>query len=119
MSGDTVAVWGCGPVAQMAIQNAWPLGTGRVIAIVRIREHLTMVQTVGWGEMLDGTKEDVHERLIALTNGRGQVRCIDAVRAEAHAGDGVDTVPDKAKAATVRTVDRAAGPQIPPCPFVG
>jgi len=73
----------------------------------------------GWGEMLDGTKQDVHERLIALTNGRGPDRCLDAVRAEAHAGDGVDAVPDKAKAATVRTVDRSTGLEIPPCFFVG
>lgn len=69
--------------------------------------------------MLDGTKEDVHERLRALTNGRGPDRCLDAVRAEAHAGDGLDAVPDEAKAATVRTVDRSTGPQIPPYFFVG
>jgi len=69
--------------------------------------------------MLDCTKEDVHERLIALTNGRGPDRCLDAVRAEAHAGDGVDAVPDKLKAATVLTVDRATGLEIPPCFFVG
>ncbi len=69
--------------------------------------------------MLDCTKEDVHERLIALTNGRGPDRCIDAVRAEAHAGDGVDAVPDNVKAATVLTVDRATGLEIPPCFFVG
>ncbi len=46
-SGDTVAVWGCCPVAQMAIQNAWLPGTGRVIAIVRVRERLTMCRPAG------------------------------------------------------------------------
>ena len=40
--GDTVAVWGCGPVAQFAIQSAWMLGAGRVIAIDRVPERLEM-----------------------------------------------------------------------------
>jgi len=46
-SGDTVAVCGCCPVAQMAIQNAWLAGTGQAFWIVRVRERLTMVQTAG------------------------------------------------------------------------
>jgi len=38
--GDTVAVWGCGPVGQFAIQSAWMLGAGRVIAIDHVPERL-------------------------------------------------------------------------------
>lgn len=43
--GDTVAVWGCGPAAQFAIQSAWMLGAGRVIAIDRVTERLAMAKT--------------------------------------------------------------------------
>ena len=38
--GDTVAIWGCGPVGQFAIQSAWMLGAGRVIAIDNVLERL-------------------------------------------------------------------------------
>src|ERR1043165_1429927 len=44
-AGDTVAVWGCGPVAQMAIQSSWMQGAGRVIAIDRVPERLAMART--------------------------------------------------------------------------
>jgi len=105
--GDTVAVWGCGPVAQMAIQSAWMLGAGRVIAIDRVPERLAMAQTAGKAETIDFTKADVYDRLMEMTNGRGPDRCIDAVGAEAHAGGGIDAVLDKVKAATFLTTDRA------------
>jgi threonine dehydrogenase-like Zn-dependent dehydrogenase len=42
--GDTVAVWGCGPVAQMAIRSAWMFRAGRVIAIDRVPERLAMAR---------------------------------------------------------------------------
>jgi threonine dehydrogenase-like Zn-dependent dehydrogenase len=42
--GDTVAIWGCGPVGQFAIQSAWMLGAGRVIAIDRVPERLKMAE---------------------------------------------------------------------------
>src|ERR1043165_6563158 len=51
--GDTVAVWGCGPVAQMAIQSAWMLGAGRVIAIDRVPERLQMAVTYGKAETIN------------------------------------------------------------------
>jgi threonine dehydrogenase-like Zn-dependent dehydrogenase len=105
--GDTVAIWGCGPVAQMAIQSAWLLGAGRVIAIDRVPERLAMAQTAGRAETIDFSKEDVYERLMELTHGRGPDRCIDAVGAEAHAGGGIDAVVDKVKAATFLATDRA------------
>src|SRR6185369_11417064 len=83
-AGDTVAVWGCGPVAQFAIQSAWLLGAGRVIAIDRVAERLTMAQTFGKAETINFEKEDVYDRLQEMTNGRGPDRCIDAVGCEAH-----------------------------------
>jgi threonine dehydrogenase-like Zn-dependent dehydrogenase len=42
--GNTVAVWGCGPVGQFAMQSAWMLGAGRVIAIDRVPERLRMAE---------------------------------------------------------------------------
>ena len=42
--GDTVAVWGCGPVGQFAIQSAWMLGAERVIAIDKVEERLELAQ---------------------------------------------------------------------------
>ncbi len=83
--GDTVAVWGCGPVAQFAIKSAWMLGAGRVIAIDRITERLKMAQSQGKAETINYAEENVYERLQELTKGRGPDRCIDAVGCEAHA----------------------------------
>ncbi|CAN5925707.1 zinc-dependent alcohol dehydrogenase [soil metagenome] len=105
--GDTVAVWGCGPVAQFAIKSAWMLGAGRVFAVDRVAERLEMARTHGKAETIDFDKQDVYETLQELTNGRGPDRCIDAVGCEAHATGGIDAVLDKAKAAVMLTTDRA------------
>src|ERR1700748_1053828 len=56
--GDTVAVWGCGPVAQMAIQSCWMLGAGRVIAIDRVPERLDMAGTHGKAETICRSDSD-------------------------------------------------------------
>ena len=105
--GDTVAVWGCGPVAQFAIKSAWMLGAGRVIAVDRVAERLEMARTHGKAETIDFEKQDVYETLQELTNGRGPDRCIDAVGCEAHSTGGLDAVIDKAKSAVMLTTDRA------------
>ena len=104
--GDTVAVWGCGPVAQMAIQSAWMLGAGRVIVIDRVPERLMLAQTAGRAETIDFSKVDVYDALMELTHGRGPDRCIDAVGAEAHAGGAADAILDKVKAAAFLATDR-------------
>ena len=85
--GDTVAVWGCGPVAQFAIKSAWMLGAGRVIAIDRVPERLEMAREQGKAETIDFSKHDVYEQLQEMTKGRGPDRCIDAVGCEAHAAE--------------------------------
>lgn len=82
--GDTVAVWGCGPVGQFVIQAAWMFGAGRVIAIDRIPERLAMAENHGRAEIIDYSKDDVYERLMEMTNGRGPDRGVDAVGSEAH-----------------------------------
>jgi threonine dehydrogenase-like Zn-dependent dehydrogenase len=105
--GDTVAVWGCGPVAQMAIQSAWMLGAGRVIAIDHVAERLLLAQTKGRAETINFEKEDVYERLQEITGGRGPDRCIDAVGCEAHSTGSVDAVLDKAKVMVMLGTDRA------------
>lgn len=106
-AGDTVAVWGCGPVGQLAIQSAWMFGAGRVIAIDRVPERLSMARTYGRAETIDFDKEDVYERLQEMTMGRGPDRCIDAVGCEAHAFGSVDAMIDKATTALMLGTDRA------------
>ncbi|NOJ98029.1 glutathione-dependent formaldehyde dehydrogenase [Corallococcus coralloides] len=104
--GDTVAVWGCGPVGQFAIQSAWMFGAGRVIAIDHVPERLALAKSWGKAETIDFTKQDVYETLKELTRGRGPDRCIDSVGAEAHGTGSLDAVIDKAKAAVKLATDR-------------
>ena len=86
--GDTVAVWGCGPVGQFAIASAFMLGAGQVIAIDRIPERLEMARSVG-AITVDYSHEDVSvlTALKDLTGGIGPDACIDAVGLESHMGD--------------------------------
>jgi threonine dehydrogenase-like Zn-dependent dehydrogenase len=82
--GDTVAVWGCGPVGQFAIWSAYKLGASRVIAIDRVPERLEMARSVGKARVLNYEDVGVYEMLRELTGGRGPDACIDAVGTEAH-----------------------------------
>src|SRR5215213_4365077 len=81
--GDTVAIWGCGPVGQFAIRSAWMFGAGRVIAIDRVPERLAMAEA-GRAETLNYEQVNVYDALQEMTKGRGPDRCIDAVGTEAH-----------------------------------
>lgn len=94
--GDTVAVWGCGPVGQFAIQSAWLLGAERVIAIDRVPERLEMAREKGRAEVINYEEVDARERLLELTGGRGPDACIEAVGMEAH-GLGAAGAYDRAK----------------------
>ncbi|MBA3662023.1 MAG: glutathione-dependent formaldehyde dehydrogenase [Gammaproteobacteria bacterium] len=104
--GDTVAIWGCGPVAQFAIQSAWLLGAGRVIAIDCVKERLAIAEKLGKAETINFEEDDVYDRLMTMTQGRGPDRCIDAVGAEAHVGPKFDSIIDKAKQAVHLASDR-------------
>jgi threonine dehydrogenase-like Zn-dependent dehydrogenase len=106
--GDTVAIWGCGPVAQFAIQSAWMFGAGRVIAIDHVPERLAMAEKFGKAETIDFSKIEgsVYERLMEMTGGRGPDRCIDAVGAEAHGSGAIDAIVDRAKMAVSLATDR-------------
>ncbi len=105
--GDTVAIWGCGPVGQMTIRSAWLLGAGRVIAIDDVPERLEMARA-GKAETIDMSKEDVYDRLQDMTSGRGPDSCIDAVGAEAHGSNMLEQVADKVKTAIMMATDRPA-----------
>ena len=86
--GDTVAVWGCGPVGQFTIASAFMLGAARVIAIDRLPERLAMARSIG-AITIDYSADDVKvlEALKDLTGGIGPDACIDAVGLEAHSNE--------------------------------
>jgi threonine dehydrogenase-like Zn-dependent dehydrogenase len=104
--GDTIAVWGCGPVGQFAIKSAFMLGAGRVIGIDRIPERLRMAREHSGAETLHYEKVDVLEALKELTGGRGPDACIDSVGMEAH--DGMIGPIDRLKQAIMIETDRPA-----------
>ncbi|PRX48846.1 zinc-dependent alcohol dehydrogenase [Salegentibacter salegens] len=96
--GDTVAIWGCGPVGQFAIQSAFMLGAERVIAIDSVKERLDMAKQHSRVELIRTTdRDDVYEKLMEMTNGKGPDSCIDAVGAEAHGDTFIGKAVDKTK----------------------
>ncbi len=104
--GDTVAVWGCGGVGLMAIQSAYLLGAGRVIAIDRFPERLRMASERAGAETINYAEVDsVIEALKEMTGGRGPDACIEAVGMEAH-GTGVQYAYDRTKQALHLATDR-------------
>jgi threonine dehydrogenase-like Zn-dependent dehydrogenase len=103
--GDTVAIWGCGPVGQFAIRSALMMGAGRVIAIDEVPERLLMAEA-GGAEVINFSDADVYDELNSRTEGRGPDRCIDAVGCEAAGHGAGDAVLDKVKAATFLATDR-------------
>src|SRR3954467_15047651 len=103
--GETVAIWGAGPVGQMCIRSAVLLGAGKVICIDRVPERLSMAKA-GGAIPINLEQESVIERLKDLTHGRGPERCIDAVGMEAHASATLDAVYDRAKQSVMLESDR-------------
>ncbi|TXR47827.1 zinc-dependent alcohol dehydrogenase [Phyllobacterium endophyticum] len=103
--GDTIAIWGCGPVGQMAIRSAFLLGAERVIAIDTVPERLALARE-GGAETLDFRKEDIYDRIMDLTEGRGADACIDAVGTEPATMASFDSVVDRIKVATFMGTDR-------------
>ena len=95
--GDTIAVWGCGPVGQFAIASARLLGAETVIAIDRIPYRLRIAREGAAADITINSEEtNVLEALKELTGGRGPDACIDAVGLEAHA-PGIQGYYDRAK----------------------
>lgn len=103
---DTVAIWGCGPVGQMAIRSALLLGANQVIAIDCLPERLSMAEA-GGATTINFEIESVVERLQELTDGKGPEKCIDCVGMEAHVMPSLpDTLLDRAKQMVMAESDR-------------
>jgi threonine dehydrogenase-like Zn-dependent dehydrogenase len=103
--GDTIAVWGCGPVGLFAIKSARLLGAERVIAIDRIPERLRRAREDAGAETLSYAEVDILDALKELTGGRGPDACIDAVGLEAHS-HGATYAYDRVKQALMLENDR-------------
>ena len=102
---DTVAIWGAGPVGQMAIRSAVLLGAKQVVVIDRVPERLAMAKE-GDAITINFDEESVHDRLKELTNGKGPEKCIDAVGIESHATRSFDAMYDRVKQAVMLESDR-------------
>jgi threonine dehydrogenase-like Zn-dependent dehydrogenase len=95
--GDTVAIWGAGPVGVLAIKSCLMLGAGRVISIDTVPERLALARQAG-AETIDFGDQDVQETLMEMTNGQGPDSVIEAVGMESH---GADTVAQKVSSAVM------------------
>ena len=102
--GDTVAVWGCGPVGLFAIQSAFKLGAHRVIAIDHFPRRLELAKGFG-AETINYEGTDTYEALMEMTGGIGPDACIDAVGLESH-GMFLDNALDQLKVSTFMGTDR-------------
>lgn len=104
--GDTVAIWGGGPVGQFAVKSAYMLGAEQVVLIDHYEERLALARHHNPGvETINFDKEEVYDRLLELTGGRGPDSCIDAVGLESH-GTSPDALLDYAKASLYLATDR-------------
>ena len=105
--GDTVAVWGCGPVGLFAIASAYMLGAAKVIAIDRFPDRLALARDYCGATTIDYSEDDVIvvEALRDLTGGIGPDGCIDAVGLEAHSSTAIGLY-DKVKQALMLETDR-------------
>jgi threonine dehydrogenase-like Zn-dependent dehydrogenase len=103
--GDTIAVWGCGPVGQFAMKSAQLLGAERIIGIDRFPYRLEMARRECEAQTIDYEDVDTHEALMEMTGGRGPDACIDAVGMESHA-PGMVGAYDRIKQAMMLESDR-------------
>jgi threonine dehydrogenase-like Zn-dependent dehydrogenase len=104
--GDTIAVWGCGPVGQFAMASAFLLGAERVIGIDRFPERLAMARDKVQAETINYEEVNTYDALMDMTGGRGPDACIDAVGLEAHGGHGIVYAYDRVKQALMSETDR-------------
>lgn len=82
--GETVAVFGCGPVGIMAQKAAWLRGAKRVIGIDILEYRLELAKKTAHVETINAAYEDPVFAIREMTEGRGADVCIDAVGLEAH-----------------------------------
>ena len=103
--GDTIAVWGCGPVGQFAMKSAYLLGAERVIGIDRFPYRLRIAQEKTGAEVINYEECDVFDALMDMTGGQGPDACVDAVGMEAHVPGGIGAY-DRVKQAMMLESDR-------------
>ncbi len=103
--GDTVAVWGCGPVGQFAMKSALLLGAARVFGIDRFPERLKMARRECCVATINYEQQNVYEALADMTGGRGPDACIEAAGMEAHM-TGLAGVYDRVKSAIMSETGR-------------
>jgi threonine dehydrogenase-like Zn-dependent dehydrogenase len=104
--GDTVAIWGAGPVGQFAIKSALMLWAEQVVSIDHYEDRLELArQQSNKVKTINFDEEEVYDRLLDLTGGRGPDSCIDAVGLESH-GTSPDALMDYAKASVYLATDR-------------
>jgi threonine dehydrogenase-like Zn-dependent dehydrogenase len=103
--GDTIAVWGCGPVGLFTILSAFQQKAGRVIAIDGVQGRLDMAEQLG-AEPVNFHETDILDALKQMTGGIGPDAVIDAVGMEAH-GFAVDNIADRIKQTVGLGQDRA------------
>ena len=87
--GQTVAIWGAGPVGLFAIKSAQVMGAERIIVIETVPERIALARTAGATDIIDLKQEDVLGRIKEITNGEGPNAVIDCVGMEATAGHGM------------------------------
>jgi threonine dehydrogenase-like Zn-dependent dehydrogenase len=104
-AGDTVAIWGAGPVSLMAIRSAFLLGAERVIAIDHYESRLKMAEMAGAETINFEDVDEILDELKFRTGGMGPDSCIDAVGLEAH-GTTLNASMDRVKAAVGLATDR-------------
>lgn len=102
---DIVAIWGAGPVGQMAVRSAIMMGARQVVVIDRVSERLGMARQAG-AVTINFEDESVIDRLNELTQGKGPEKCIDAVGMESHISRSADSVYDRVKQAVMLETDR-------------
>jgi threonine dehydrogenase-like Zn-dependent dehydrogenase len=102
--GDTIAIWGAGPVGQFAVKSAFLLGASKAISIDDVPERLRLAEQSG-AVAIDMSDTKVFDKLLEHTGGRGPDGCVDCVGMEAH-GATLDAVVDKVKAAMFLATDR-------------
>jgi threonine dehydrogenase-like Zn-dependent dehydrogenase len=104
--GQTIAVWGCGPVGLFSIMSAFVLGAGRVIAIDTVKERMDLARKLG-AEVIDFKAGSVHDQILALTKGEGPDAVIDAVGMESM---GSETTMQKVASAVQSTISASDRP---------
>ena len=103
--GDTVAIWGAGPVGLFTLKSCLLLGAERVFVIDDVPERLELASQHG-AEVIDRSEVKPYEALMEATGGVLPRKVIDAVGLEAHGSGIVDTVYDRVKTATFQETDR-------------